>query len=437
MSTKIAEQAQSPAFDMKAYHRLVMASGLGSSIEHYDFFSYVIIAPLVFDKLFFPKLDSIAATIAVYATFAVGFISRPVGGILFGHFGDRYGRKVILMVTLLMMGICSFLIGCIPIYATIGIWAPILLVLCRFTQGFAFGGEYSTAIVLTLENAPAKNRGFFASWINASGPIGIIAASGLITGLMGFFGKDQFAAWAWRIPFLLSLLLVAVGTYMRYKCDESLLFAMAVKDKKVAKVPIFEVLRKCKLSVLLGTLVNMVHSSFQYMATMFVVTYAVTRLAMPQARVTSGYLAANILELVMVLLIARFSDRIGRRPVLLFGIALAAIFYPLLFQILLLKNVLYLVLGITFAVGVVHALIFAPEAAFTAELFPTEIRVSGASLSKQLGIVLGGGFSPLIAASLMGHGTNFAPVIWYFTAIAAAAFVSVLVAKECFKKALY
>jgi MFS family permease len=303
-------------------------------------------------------------------------------------------------------------------------------------QGFAFGGEYSTAIVLTLENAPPKKRGFYASWINASGPLGIIFAAGTITGLMSLFGKAQFQAWAWRVPFLLSLLLVGVGTYMRYQVDESLLFSKAVEDKKVAKVPIAVVLRTCKKSVLFGILVNMVHSSFQYMATMFIVTYAVLRLSMPQTSVTSSYLIGNALEFVTVLLIARYSDRIGRRPIMLFGIALAAIYYPILFHILMLHNVLYLILAITFAIGVVHALMFAPEAAFTAELFPTEIRVSGASLSKQVGIVLGGGFAPLIAASLMGHGTSFTLVILYFTAITVAAFVGVLLAKECYKKDL-
>jgi MFS family permease len=309
-------------------------------------------------------------------------------------------------------------------------------VVLRFTQGFAFGGDYSTAIVLTLENAPTKHRGFFASWINASGPLGIIVAAGTITGLMAYFGKATFQAWAWRIPFLLSLLLAAVGAYMRYQVDESLLFALAKNSKKVARVPIAVVFRTCKKSVVFGILVNMVHSTLQYTATAFVVTYAVLRLSMPQASVTSSYLIGNTLELFTVLLIAHFSDRIGRRPIMLVGIALAAIYYPILFRILLLHNVLYLILGITFAVGIVHALMFAPEAAFTAELFPTEIRVSGASFSKQVGIVLGGGLAPLIAASLMGHSTSFTPVIWYFEVIAVVAFVGVLFAKESCKRAL-
>ena len=419
-----------------AYRRLVVSASLGSAIEHYDFFIYALTAPLVFDVLFFPKMDALAGMIAVYATFAIGFAARPLGGMIFGHFGDKIGRKTVLTLTLLIMGIASFLIGCLPSYNTIGVWAPILLVTLRFMQGFAFGGEYMTAVTLTLENAPSKKRGFFASWVNASGPIGMITASGLIAFLGFFYGKEDFQAWAWRVPFLFSFILVLVGTYIRMHVDESLLFKAAQAEKKVPKVPLFVVLRSWKKSTVLACLVNMVHSSFQYMSTIFVLGYAVKKLGMPQAGMIWGTTVANIISMMAIPVIAFYSDRFGRRPFIILGIVLAAIWYPMFFQILQLQNVLYVGLGLVVSIGLIHSMMFAPEAAFTAELFPTEVRVSGASLGKQLGIIFGGGLAPLVATSLMGDGASFLPVIIYFEVIAVVALIGVFVAPENHKRAL-
>jgi len=258
-----------------AFRRLAVASSLGSAIEHYDFFVYAFTAPIVFDQFFFPKMDSIASMMAVYATFAVGFVARPLGGIVFGHFGDRTGRKAMLMVTFLLMGIASFFIGCLPSYDAIGLLAPLSLVVLRFIQGFAFGGEYMNAVSLTLENAPSQRRGFFASWINASGPVGVICASGLIAMLGFFYSREQFANWVWRVPFLLSLLLVLIGTYVRANVDESVLFMAARERDEDKRVPLMTVLRHWKKPVLQACLVNMVHSSFNYMSTVFVLGYAV------------------------------------------------------------------------------------------------------------------------------------------------------------------
>jgi MFS transporter, MHS family, shikimate and dehydroshikimate transport protein len=433
---------QVPAIDKSAsaettpaFRRLAIASSLGSAIEHYDFFVYAFTAPIVFDAFFFPKMDSVASTMAVYATFAVGFVARPLGGIVFGHYGDRLGRKAMLMITFLLMGIASFFIGCLPSYDSIGLLAPLALVVLRFVQGFAFGGEYMNAVSLTLENAPSRRRGFFASWINASGPVGVICASGLIA-LLGFvYSREEFAAWVWRVPFLLSLLLVLIGTYVRSHVDESMLF-LAAREKSDDRMPILTVLRDWKKPVLQACLVNMVHSAFNYMSTVFVLGYAVKTLAMPQSSITSGVTAANIVEMCAVPLIAAFSDRLGRRPFILLGIVLAAIWYPIFFQILLTKNAFAIMGGFVVSIGLIHATMFAPEAAFTAELFPTPVRVSGSSLGKQLGIVLGGGMAPLIGAALMGSGTSFTPVIFYFETIAALAFIGVLLAPENARKVL-
>jgi MFS transporter, MHS family, shikimate and dehydroshikimate transport protein len=419
-----------------AFRRLVLASSLGSAIENYDFFIYAFTAPIVFDTVFFPKLNLIAGLIAVYATFAIGFVARPLGGMVFGHYGDRIGRKTVLTLTLLIMGVASALIGCLPSYMTIGFLAPVLLVSFRFLQGLAFGGEYMNAVTLNLEGAPPARRGFFASWVNASGPVGIILAAGLISLLTFCYSKDQFQSWVWRVPFLLSFVLVGIGTYIRLKVDESLLFKAALADNKISRVPLLTVLRSWKKSTLLAILVNMVHSSFLYMVTVFVLGYGVKQFGVSQTGVTTGTMLANIVEMMMVPFIAFYSDRFGRRPFIIAGILLAAIWFPIYFQLIQQKDVVLLVFALVIAVGFIHALMFAPEAAFTAELFPTEVRVSGGSLGKQFGIICGGGIAPLVATSLMGTGGSFTLVIFYFEAMAALAFAGILLAPENYRRAL-
>lgn len=412
------------------HRRLLLAASIGAAIEHFDFFCYAFIAPIVFGEAFFPRMDALAGTLAVYTTFAVGFAARPLGGMVFGHYGDRIGRRKVLLVTLLTMGVASFLIGCLPTYATLGLWAPLMLVVLRFVQGFAFGGEYMNAVTLSLEGAPTGRRGFFASFINASGPLGIIAASGTIAALTGVFGTPAFAAWAWRLPFLFSIVLVAIGTSMRLRIDESALFQAARARTRSAELPISQVFKRWKLPVVRGLLINMVHSSFQYLCSVFVLGYAVKRLGMSASGITTGTTLANVLELLMVPLLAWASDRWGRKPLLLTGIAAAALWFPWVIHSLADRNMGLLILGLVGGIGVVHAMMFAPEAAFSAEQFPTEVRVSGGSLGKQLGIVLGGGCSPLIATALMGSGADLSPVVLYFEAIAALAFFGLLMSPE-------
>lgn len=419
------------------FRRLVFASGIGSAIENYDFFVYAFVAPIVFDAVFFPKLDQIAGLVAVYATFAIGFVARPLGGVVFGHFGDRLGRKQVLTLTLVIMGVASVLIGCLPDYLSIGIGAPILLVVLRFLQGFALGGEYMTAVTLNLESAPSARRGFYASWVNAAGPVGIVMAAGLISLMLYAFDKQQFVEWAWRIPFLLSVVLVAIGTYIRLQVDESALFKIVQAQGKIANVPLWTVLRSWKSATLSAILVNLVHSSFNYLCSIFVLGYAVKEIGVSPSGVTTGMMAANVVALFVVPAFAHFSDKIGRRPFILAGIVATALWFPVFFNIIQHKDALLLIGGLVVAIGLLHPLIFAPEAAFTAELFPTEVRVTGGSLGKQLGVILGGGLAPLIATSLMRHGGgNFTPVIYYFEAMAALAFIGVLLTPENYKKAL-
>ena len=427
-----AQQKTSPAF-----RRLVVASGMGTAIEHYDFFLYAFTAPIVFDAVFFPKMDVIWGLIAVYATFAIGFVSRPLGGMVFGHYGDKIGRKTVLTITLVTMGVASVLIGCLPSYVTIGVLAPILLSLFRFLQGFAFGGEYMNAVSLTLENAPASRRGFFTGWVNASGPIGIVVASALVWLLTYTYTREDVQAWVWRIPFLFSIVLVGVGTYIRLRVDESLLFQAALAEKKIPKVPLWVVLASWKKSTLLALLVNMVHSSFSFIVMIWVLGYAVRNFGAPQNGVTSGIMLANIVEIAWMPIIAIMCDRLGRRPFIIAGIVMMAIWFPIYFQLIQQKDVLLMIVGLVVSQGFCHGTLFGAEAAFTSELFPTEVRVSGSSLGKQLGVILGGGIAPLVATSLMGYtGGNILSVIFYFEAMAVLAFIAALFAPESYKRAL-
>ncbi|SEA67557.1 MFS transporter [Paraburkholderia sartisoli] len=416
--------------------RLLAAASIGTAIEHYDFFCYAFVAPVVFGVAFFPRMDSLTGTLAVYTTFAIGFIARPLGGMVFGHFGDRIGRKFVLLLTLLLMGGASFLIGCLPTYASAGLWAPALLVLLRFLQGFAFGGEYMNAVTLMLEGAPTQRRGLFASAINASGPAGIIAASGLIAMLTGVFGNQAFQEWGWRLPFLLSIVMVVIGTYVRSQVDESTLFRQLQASKQVARIPMLDVMRSWKIATFRAVLINMVHSSFQYLCTVFVLGYAVKQLGMSAAGITTGTTLANVVEFIAVPLLAMTSDKWGRRPLILLGIAVAAFWFPVFLHIVDARNIPLLIAGMVVSIGLVHALMFAPEAAFTAEQFPTEVRSSGGSLGKQLGIVLGGGCAPLVATALMGHGGSLTSVVWYFEAIAVCAFVVILLSPESSRRTL-
>lgn len=437
VSVATTPQATSSGAVAPAYRKLVIASSLGSAIEHYDFFVYAFTAPVVFDRFFFPKMDSLASMLAVYATFAVGFVARPLGGIVFGHYGDLLGRRAMLMITMIMMGVASFFIGCLPSYDSIGLLAPIALVVLRFVQGFAFGGNYMNAVSLTLENAPSNKRGFFASWVNASGPMGIIAASGLIALCGALFTPQEFANWVWRVPFILSFVLVLLATYVRHQVDESILFEKASRARTSRdRSPIFVVLAFWKKAVAFGVLANMVHSTFQYMSTVFVLGYAVRTLGMGQSNVTLGVMFANVLEMFMVPVIARYSDRVGRRPLMMLGIVLAAVWYPIFFHLVELKDPYFLVAGLVISIGIVHALMFGPEAAFTSELFPTDVRVTGSSIGKQFGIILGGGIAPLVGTALVGYFGSLTSVIIYFEVIAVAALVGVALAPENFKSEL-
>ncbi|MGH9377053.1 MAG: MFS transporter, partial [Terriglobia bacterium] len=401
-----------------AHRRLIIASSLGTAIEWYDFFVYAIVAPLAFDAVFFPKLKPSIGLIVVFSTFAVGFISRPLGGVFFGHFGDKIGRKSVLLATILIMGLSSTAIGLLPGYAAIGIWAPVLLVLLRFLQGLAIGGESIGALVLTMEGAPDQRRGLYASFVQAAGPLGVVGAASVVS-VLGLLSHGEFMAWGWRIPFLMSFILVAMGAYMRVSIEESSLFSQAAKQRRVPRTPIAAVLEKCKKATLIAFLVCLAETAYFYLTTIFAIGYGTKMLRMNQTVLTTAFLAANCLAFVTVPLFGALSDRWGRRPMLIMGLIGASIYVYPFFLILSGRNPWFVSVAIVASAGIVHPVIFAAEASFVPELFETEVRFTGASLGKQVGTVLGGGLAPVIATTLIGwsHG-SIKPVVFYFLAMA-------------------
>ena len=380
--------------------RVALASFVGTAIEGYDFFIYGIAAALVFGQLFFPPNENpLIGTLAAFATFAVGFVARPVGGVVFGHFGDKVGRKPMLVITILTMGLATFLIGLLPTYAQIGIWAPILLVALRLIQGFSVGGEWGGAALMTVEHAPKGRRGYYGSWTTAAAAAGVMLATGVYAAFSGL-SDEQFFAWGWRVPFLLSIFLVGVGVFIRFKILETPAFARLKEAGVQARMPIVEALREHPKSVLLTAGMNVGFSTFVYVLFTFMLTYATGQLGVERNVVLIGTVIGGLVQIASVLAFSALTDRIGRRPVMLAGAAFLALYAFPLFWLVDTGNAAVIVLAMS--IGFFgSAAIFGPMAAFFSETFSTRVRYTGSSLGYQTGAVLGGGLSPFIATALL------------------------------------
>jgi MFS family permease len=413
-----------------AFGRVIAAATIGTALEWFDFFLYGVVAPLVFDTLFFPKLDPVVGIIAVWGTFAAGFLARPLGGIFFGHFGDQLGRKWPVIQAVAVMGTASALIGCLPGYASIGIAAPLLLLLLRFIQGFALGGESIGAALLAIEWAPKEKRGFYGAFPQAAGPIGIICASLMVIPLSYFLGSG-FTAWAWRLPFMASFVLMLVACGLLLNVSESMVFLRAKAEEKVSKTPVTDVVRGYKKPWAIATAIAAGSSAFSYLVTIFAMAYGVRTLHMTTSVLTTAYLLSNILALFTMPAFGRLSDKVGRRPLWATGVILAMLYITLFFFILGTKNPLLVVLAITLGAGVIHPLMFGPEGSIIPELFSTNVRFSGASLGKQIGTLLGGGVAPMLATALLAwsHGA-FWSVDLYYIVVGAIALTALWYAKE-------
>ncbi len=383
-----------------SHRRVMMASAIGSALEWYDFFIYGTAAALVFGDLFFPKLESSVGTLAAFATFGVGFFARPFGGMLFGHLGDRIGRKPVLVMTLMLVGIGTFLIGLLPTYNTAGIWAPIMLVALRLVQGFGAGAEYGGAVILGVEHAPPGKRGLFGSFAAIGVNIGLLLATGVFA-LVTLLPPEDFLSWGWRVPFLLSIVLIIVGFYIRSKVSETPVFSEIAAKGKSARSPVKEAFLKHPREFLVVFGARLAENGLGYLYPVFTLNYMTKNLGLPKSMVLSGIMLAYAISLVTVPMFSMLSDRIGRRPVY-GGAALfsAAFAFPFFLMVNTGSTVLiWIALILAISIGVSG--MFGPQAAYFAEMFGAKLRYSGFASARELGSLLAGGPAPFIAGLLV------------------------------------
>ncbi len=417
-----------------SHYRLAgLASLAGTTIEWYDFFLYGTAAALVFNKLFFPALDPLSGLFAAFATYAVGFIGRPLGGIVFGHFGDRVGRKAMLILTLLMMGLPTILIGLIPTHAQIGYWAAGLLVLLRFLQGFAVGGEWGGAVLMAVEHAPAGRKGFYGSLPQTGVGAGLVLSS-LAMGAVAQLPEADLLSWGWRLPFLASVVLLGVGWLIRARVPESPEFTQLQDAAALAptptKAPLAVVMREHRRAVLTIIGARMAENAWFYLAATFALAYATGQLGLPRAAVLSAITAGAALSLVTMPLAGWLSDRIGQKRLYLIGLTLLCIYVWPFFALLATRDLDHVWLALVLALGVVFPLMYAPESLLFARQFPAAVRYSGISLGVQVAGVLGGGLAPMIATALLAYGGGKPHyVIGYLLTLAVIALASAAMMK--------
>jgi metabolite-proton symporter len=391
----------------KQVRRAVVASTVGTSIEWYDFFLYGTIAALAFPKLFFPNSSPYAGTLESFATFFVGFAARPLGAWIFGHFGDRIGRKSTLIVTLLLMGIATFLIGVMPTFATIGVWAPVLLIVLRICQGIGVGGEWGGSVLMSMEWHRGNRRGFIASWPQAGVPIGLALSIGAVR-LSSEVTGDNFTTSGWRWPFLASAVLILVGLFIRLRVLETPLFAKLLELKDVARAPVPEAIRHHWREIVLSALVRLAEQAPFYVFTTYVLTYGTDELGLERNFLLNAVLLAAVISLFSTPFFGFLSDVIGRRTMYMIGTVAVVIFAFPYIGLLNTAASAAVVLAIVLSV-VVHDMMYGPQAAFIAETFPTRLRYSGASLGYQGASLVAGGPAPLLAAWLLHtFGTGYA-----------------------------
>ena len=413
---------------------IAFASAVGTTIEWYDFFLFGVVTPLVLNKLFFPNFDPLVGTLLAYTTFFVGFISRPIGGIIFGHYGDRIGRKTVLVLTILIMGVATFLIGLLPTYASVGIWAPIMLLFLRVFQGIGIGGEWGGAVLMAVEHSPTGRRGFYGSWPQIGVPAGLLLSSGMVY-LLSYLPEADFFSWGWRIAFLISAVLVAVGLYIRLKIMETPAFTRIQETNKLVHVPFFELWRTHGKNTLLGLGARYIEGVTFNIFGVFVVGYLAGTLGLPRQTALAGVMIASAIMIIMLPIYGNLSDRIGRRRMFaVAGVLIGILAFPA-FWLMQTKEPVLVWLAIAVPFAFVYPAVYGPQAALFSELFDTRVRYTGISFVYQFSGIYASGLTPIIATALlpMGGGKPWL-ICLYVLAVSIVSALSVFAMKEAHKR---
>jgi MFS transporter, MHS family, shikimate and dehydroshikimate transport protein len=417
--------------DRTSLQKVIAASLIGSVIEWYDFFIYGTAAALIFGQLFFPGSDPLISTLYSFGTYAVGFIARPIGGVFCGHYGDKIGRKSMLVMTLIVMGVATTLVGLLPTYESIGIWAPILLVVLRFLQGFAVGGEWGGATLMAVEYAPPGRRGFFGSWPGMGIPAGLVVATAVFT-VFSSLPPEQFLSWGWRVPFLVSIVLVAVGLFVRLKILETPAFQQMQESGGSSELPVVDVFRYHWRSLLLTMGAFFLLNGGFYVTVTFMLAYGTQNIGVDSGTMLTGVLIAGTVQIFAIGAFAALSDRVGRRPVYLGGAVFLLLFsFPLFWMVNTgVAPLIWLAMSIALvALGAMYG----PSGAFFSELFSTRVRYSGASLGYQLASAVAGGFAPVIAVALLSA-YGYPAVALYMIVMALITITAVYLATETYQR---
>lgn len=418
--------------DLPYLRKVVGASMAGTIVEWYEFFLYGTAATLIFGRLFFPATgNELDGVIAAFATYAVGFIARPLGGIVFGHIGDKVGRKSLLQFSLVLIGLSTFLMGCLPTFAGIGYWAPALLVALRFIQGFALGGEWGGAVLLVAEHSPNHSRAFWGSFPQAGVPLGNLLATIVLLLLSATLSDEQFLAWGWRIGFWLSAVIVLIGYYIRTQVTDSPIFEAAkaeAEDRADAGYGLIEVFRRYPRGVFTAMGLRVGENILYYMVVTFSITY-LAHIGINTTNILTMLFCAHIVHVIMIPLFGAAADRIGRRPVYLVG-AMLTMAWPFVAFPMFSTGNLAIILSAIFIGMIVHALMYAPQPAIMAEMFPTRMRYSGVSLGYQVTAIFAGSWAPLIGTALLREYDDWLPIAFYVTAAGAVSFCSALYMAE-------